>query len=123
MHGPERRIALTAQVLKGSTPPAGAAIVSGQPAAAASTAVAAAPGFWAISPNQARITITRIGFIKADGGGDADDSVEGRCVVTYNRSAPTLTKLLDCPFNIHCGSYVGIEIGIKNSFDVLIDDG
>lgn len=116
---PNRRVELNARILKGSTPPASSA---GAPAEKSEAAVPATSGFWAISPDQARISITSIGFIRSDGGGDSDNSLDGRCVVSYDRSAPTLTKLLDCPFIIHPGTYVGVDVSFKNSFDVLIDD-
>lgn len=116
---PEPRVALTAEVLKGASPaasPSGAAIRS------AVSGATAAPGLWAISPDEARISIVSIGFIQPDGGGDADNSLDGRCIAHYKRSDPTLTRLLDCPFSIHSGSYVGIEVAFKNEFEVLIDD-
>jgi hypothetical protein len=115
---PKRRVALTAHVLKGSTPGVGAI-----PAGASATARAVAPasGLWAISPNQASITINSIAFIQADGT-PSTDSLGTTCVVSYNRSTASLTKLLDCPFVIDPGTYVALDVGIKNSFDVLIDD-
>jgi hypothetical protein len=120
---PTRRVALTARVLKGSTPGAvGTIPASANRMSAVAHAVAPTSGLWAISPDQARITINSISFIQADGSTSSDASLGGTCVVSYTRSTASLTKLLDCPFVIDPGTYVALDVGIKNSFDVLIDD-
>lgn len=117
---PKRRVALTASVLHGSTPGVTGPIAPGLGNSRASRAVAPAAGLWAISPDQARITITSVSFIAADG--QPSSATLTNCVVNYTRSAASLTKLLDCPFTIDPGTYVALDVAVANRFDVLIDD-
>jgi hypothetical protein len=117
---PKRRVALTASVLHGSTPGVTGPIAGGLANSRALRGVAPAAGLWAISPDQARITITTVSFIAADG--QPSSATLTNCVVNYTRSAASLTKLLDCPFTIDPGTYVALDVAVANSFDVLVDD-
>jgi hypothetical protein len=120
---PKAKVALTAHVLKGSTPGAVGTMPGSLASRGASRATVPTTGLWAISPDQAKITISSIAFIKADGtSGASGTGALTDCVVSYSRSTASLTKLLDCPFVTAPGTFVGVEIGVANSFDVLIDD-
>lgn len=117
---PKRRVSLTASILHGSTPGASGAMAVGANGSRAAGALVPSEGLWAISPDQARITINSIAFIAADGNGSS--ATLTNCVVNYTRSTASLTKLLDCPFTIDPGTYVGLDVQYAKSFDVLIDD-
>jgi len=88
--------------------------------AASNASLADTIAYWAISPDQARITISTLTFTDASGQGQQADLTN--CVVTYVRSTPSLTRLLDCPFTIAAGTYVAVGAGILNDFEVLVDD-
>jgi len=116
-----RRVTLTARVVHGPSVQGGAALQSLSASASPSnTSLADLIAYWAISPDQARITISTLTFTDAAGQGQQVDLTN--CVVTYARSTPSLTRLLDCPFTIAAGTYVAVGVGILNDFEVLIDD-
>lgn len=117
---PNRRVSLTASVLHGSTPGVSGLIAAGASRSLVASGLVPSAGLWAISPDQARITINSIAFIKADG--NVSFAPLTNCVANYARSTASLTKLLDCPFTIDAGTYVGVDVQFANSFDVLIDD-
>lgn len=116
----KRRVSLTASVLHGSTPGVSSFITAASSRSFVTSSAVASPGLWAISPDQARLTILSVSFIAADG--NARSATLTNCVVNYTRSTASLTKLLDCPFTVDSGTYVAVDVQFANSFDVLIDD-
>lgn len=80
-----------------------------------------ADGGWTVSPDQVRVSITRLNFQgaapEASTGSDFID-----CVVTYDRSAPSLSSLLDCPFAIAPGTYTSMNLFTDPIVEILISD-
>ncbi len=106
--------------------PAGAAharILHGPSRSASSAVLSAlgvpADGHWGLSPDQGRVTLTSLTFQAADGPRQVD--LVG-CTPTYTRDAAALAPLLDCPFDLLTGTYVGLTVGVSTRFEVLIDD-
>jgi hypothetical protein len=113
-----RRVTLTARVVHG---PSVQSVASQQNITTSSSSEPfGSRRYWAISPDQARITIATMIFTSASG--DVQQADLSNCVVSYVRATPSLSRLLDCPFTIAAGSYVSLSVGILNDFDVLIDD-
>jgi hypothetical protein len=100
-----------AHVVQGATPPPSFALVS----------AAASDGKWYVSPDQIKIRLTRINFagttLENGTGADLSD-----CVVTYDRELDTLDTLLDCPFSIAPGTYLGMTLFSDGTPEILIDD-
>ena len=86
---------------------------------ALSTSAVTTDGHWALSPDQGRVTITSLTFQAVDGVQSVN--LAG-CTPTYTRGAAALAPLLDCPFDVPPGTYVGLTVGISTRFEVLIDD-
>ncbi len=110
-----RRTASHARILHGPSTVA-AATRAGAPSAAAVPADA----HWALSPEQSRVTLTSLAFQGTDGNVATADL--GGCMPTYVRDTAALTQILDCPFDLPPGTYVGVGIGVLTTFDVLVDD-
>jgi hypothetical protein len=91
-------------------------------AVAPRTGVAPAPadGYWAISPDQARITLTDLTFVDAQLQPFVTTLTD--CKPTYKRTSDALSELLDCPFEVPPGTYLSVSIGASTTYDVLIDD-
>lgn len=88
-----------------------------------SLVVAPAPpadGRWAITPDQARITLVSVTFTEASG--QPQSASLTNCKPTYSRTDPALTKLLDCPFEIPPGTYTSIGIGASTTYEMLLND-
>lgn len=104
-------VAGVAHVVQGATPP---------PAFALNTGVAT-DGKWYVSPDRLAITLTRVNFAgETPESGTGADLVD--CVVTYDRAGDTLDELLDCPFSIAPGTYLGINVFVDSTVEVFIDD-
>ena len=104
-----------------------ARILHGPSAVAASTAARMsspsalpADGHWALSPEQSRVTLTSLAFQGADGNVATADLTG--CVPTYVRDSAALSPILDCPFDVPPGTYVGVGVGVLTTFEVLLDD-
>ncbi len=110
-----RRTASHARILHGPSTVA-AATRAGVPSASA----VPADGHWALSPEQSRVTLTSLAFQGTDGNVATADL--GGCMPTYVRDTAALTQILDCPFDLPPGTYVGVGIGVLTTFDVLVDD-
>ena len=80
-----------------------------------------ADGHWALSPDQAHVTIDSLTFQGATAG-DVQVVMLSNCKPTYVRDQPALSPVLDCPFMIPAGTYVGMGIAVASTFDVLVDD-
>ncbi|HUE29261.1 MAG TPA: hypothetical protein VMR79_00195, partial [Verrucomicrobiae bacterium] len=104
-----------ARILHGPSQGA-AALTAGQP----SPSVVPADGHWALSPEQSRVTLTNLAFQGADGNVTTADLTA--CVPTYVRDSAALSPILDCPFDVPPGTYVGVGVGVLTTFDVLVDD-
>jgi hypothetical protein len=80
-----------------------------------------ANGEWWVSPNKVRVKIDHIGFNGANGTGTGTELTN--CTVEYDRSTPSLTNLLDCPFTIdHAVTALDINLQLNATFEVLISD-
>jgi hypothetical protein len=80
-----------------------------------------ADGHWALSPDQARVTVDSLTFQGATAG-DVQAVMLTNCKPTYVRDQPSLSTVLDCPFMIPAGTYVGMGVAVAATFDVLVDD-
>ncbi|MDB4966278.1 MAG: hypothetical protein JWN44_1967 [Myxococcales bacterium] len=78
-------------------------------------------GHWALSPNQARVTVVSLTF-QGTAAGDVQMATLSNCTPTYVRDQPALTSVLDCPFTIPAGTYAGMGIGVSTTFDVTVND-
>jgi len=86
----------------------------------ASASAIPADGHWALSPDQSRATLTSLAFQGSDGNVTTADLTG--CVPTYVRDAAALTSILDCPFDVPPGTYVGVGVGVRTTFDVMLTD-
>ena len=75
-------------------------------------------GMWMITPNQVRATLVAVGFH----GQDDDHPELTNCTVTFDRSAPSLSTRLECPFTLSAGTYTYLFLEYSRTFEVLIDD-
>ena len=115
--GSASRVPGNARFYNGPTP-ASAFAPEGQTAAAAD-------GRWLVTPTQVRFTVRQLIFQTIDAGGitggfTADLGMA--CIVTWDKSQPTLSTTLDCPFTADTGSYNQLAVLIDPEVDVLIDD-
>src|SRR3989442_11804393 len=104
-----------ARILHGPSQVVAAATAAGAP----SPSAVPADGHWALSPEQSRVTLTSLAFQGTDGNVATADL--GGCMPTYVRDTAALTQILDCPFDLPPGTYVGVGIGVLTTFDVLVD--
>jgi hypothetical protein len=86
----------------------------------ASFATGPTGGHWYISPDQGKINIVSLTFRDASGGVSA--AALTNCTASYVRSAASLSSIVDCPFTVMSGTYVEVDIGISNTFQVQIND-
>ncbi|TMB23331.1 MAG: hypothetical protein E6J71_03965 [Deltaproteobacteria bacterium] len=103
-----------AQILHGPAPSSPA------PGVTPFTASVPGDGHWALSPDQGRVTFVNLAFQSADGNVQSVDLTD--CVATYVRNSAALTQMLDCPFQLPPGTYVGLGVGVLTTFEVLIND-
>src|SRR5262245_44519906 len=104
-----------AHILHGPTP------TSPAPGLTPFTASVPADGHWALSPDQGHVTLVNLAFQSADGNVQSADLTS--CVASYVRDSPSLAQLLDCPFQIPSGTYIGLGVGMLTTFEVQITDG
>lgn len=114
-----RLVSGTAHLVHGPSLAVGAS-VDRRPDSKPSFAVAPSGGHWFISPDQGKITITSLSF--HDASGNVQDATLSTCTATYSRASASLSSILDCPFTLASGTYVEVDIGISNVFQVLIND-
>jgi len=114
-----RSVSGTAHLVHGPSLAAGASL-DRRIASNARFAVTPSGGHWYISPDQGTINIKTLTFI--DATGNAQSATFGSCSATYNRTSASLSSILDCPFTVASGTYVEVDIGISNVFQVLIND-
>ncbi len=104
-----------ALILKGPSATGGAAQVVGPLHAGPP-----ADGRWAISPDEATLTLTSIDLVRDDGQPYSFDFVD--CRPTYRADSESLTELLDCPFQIEPGSYVALGVSASTTYELVLDD-
>ncbi|HXL34180.1 MAG TPA: hypothetical protein VN953_04615 [Gemmatimonadales bacterium] len=107
----------TARVLHGPSP---AAPVAARALASASPSAAVASGHWLLSPDQGKINVTGLEFVKADGSREHLDIQN--CLVAFSRDGAAMSSILDCPFEVPEGTYVDLAIQVDATTQVLIDD-
>jgi hypothetical protein len=78
-------------------------------------------GHWYVTPDEAKVTIERINFAGANGGNSSGADLTN-CSLTFSKSTPSLSSLLDCPFEIAPGTYSGMTVHINGTFDVKVAD-
>lgn len=73
------------------------------------------------SPRKAKITFTSVIFRDLAGAilGQSDLT---SCVVTYDRSLPSGSTLLDCPFTVPVGKVQQISLSFDQKIEVLVSD-
>jgi len=114
-------------------PDGSSALVSGTahvvhgPSVPATFTLAAAPaapltdGKWYVTPDTVHVQLNRINFAAAAGGmGTGADLVD--CGLTFDKSAPSLSSLLDCPFSIAPGTYTGMTLFVDGTFQLQLSD-
>ena len=111
------RVSATAVFLKGpkggpEPPP---------PPPPAQAMVAQDTAYWDLTPDRARMTFTRLQFLKPDGGVLADAPL-GECQVEYNQGANSGAELFACEFEAPVGEISGIIAYVRDEFEVLFDD-
>jgi len=84
------------------------------------TSAVSADGHWALSPDQSRVTLTSLAFQITDGNVVTADV--SACKPTYARDTAALSQILDCPFDVPAGTYIGVGGGVLTTFDVLVND-
>ncbi len=78
-------------------------------------------GKWQVSADRGEATLLGLGFFGEQPGTDQEVPLVD-CTLTWTRSDPALQQLLSCPFAVPAGRYIGMSIGVKTTFRVLIDD-
>jgi hypothetical protein len=81
--------------------------------------VLAADGDWIISPNKVRTRITHLNFYT---GTDNKGVQLSNCTVETDRSTASKSLILDCPFEVGPGTYLGMGVQLDPTFEILIDD-
>ncbi len=79
---------------------------------------------YVVSPRKAKITFASVAFRKADGNklGDGDLPLTN-CVVTYDRTMPSGSTLLDCPIMMPVGEVYSLDLSFNKAMEILISDG
>jgi hypothetical protein len=101
-----------ARLVHGAAPPATFAAIAPPPAPATD-------GRWYVTPDQVHLKLNRIRLDAATGGtgGDLTD-----CGVTFDKTLPSLSALLDCPFPVDAGTYVSMTVFVDGTAQVLVND-
>jgi hypothetical protein len=81
----------------------------------------ATDGHWALSPDETKVDVVSLTF-QGDQPGVVQQATLTNCTPTYVRDQAALTPVLDCPFQIPAGTYVGMGIGVSTTFQVLLSD-
>jgi hypothetical protein len=114
--GGKSTVAARAHIVSG---PAAPSSFAPRPPAGAPHAAPAA-GHWFISPDEGTVTLLSLTFRSADG---SKESVAlAGCSPSYSRRSSSLSTLLDCPFQVPSGTYVGVDIEVAATAQVLIND-
>lgn len=79
-----------------------------------------ADGYWIISPNKVRARLEILDFFTETDKVRAELGAE--CAIEADRSAPSQSQILACPFEIAAGTYVGLGVAVNPNYEVLIDD-
>ena len=79
-----------------------------------------ADGHWAFSPDQSRVTLVSLAFQGVDG--NVATAALTDCVPTYVRDSAALSPILDCPFDVPAGTFVGVGVGVLTTFEVMLTD-
>jgi hypothetical protein len=100
------------------------------PGAAASRSLIAEPprgaalamaGRWDLSPDQAKVIVSAITLLSADGRHDQRAALTN-CAPTYSRSQGSGVELLNCPFELPAGTYQGVALDLQPTAQVLFND-
>jgi hypothetical protein len=75
---------------------------------------------WFLSPD--KITMTLTGIQPNYGAGTAGPLITVDCPVTYDKTKPGMTQLVDCPFTAPVGTYTGLTLFVSSTMQVLIND-
>jgi hypothetical protein len=78
-------------------------------------------GHWFISPDQGQVTLTDLTF-RGDKAGSSAHVTLTNCSPIYKRSDASLSAILDCAFQVPSGTYIGVDIGVATTAQVLIND-
>lgn len=76
---------------------------------------------WSISPASIRLTVDYITFHGADANVNPSTTFSN-CSITFDRTTPSHTSLLDCPFDMPSGSYYGLSLGLGSAYQIAISD-
>jgi len=74
-----------------------------------------------VSPRQARITFTSVVFSNASTQLNETSTFED-CTVTYDRSRPSGSTLLECPFTIPVGEISQMALYFDKTLEILVSD-
>jgi hypothetical protein len=74
-----------------------------------------------VSPRKAKITFTSVEF-RDESGNQLGTSELADCVVTYDRSQPAGSTLLDCPMTLPVGEAFQMKLYFSKQLEVLISD-
>lgn len=107
-------VAAVAHALHGAAVPVNARLAAPIPAPATD-------GKWYVTPNKVKLTLERINFERMGGGMTVGADLTN-CVVMFDKATPSLSNLLDCPFSIPPGTYLGMTLFVGGTYEVLIDD-
>lgn len=77
-------------------------------------------GFYAITPDQLTLTLTKISLIAASGE-NADAALSG-CTATFDKTKAGLTKLSECTFSVSAGTYYGLILYVNSTVGIKIND-
>lgn len=80
----------------------------------------ASDGHWFLSPNASTVTVSRLELVTVDH--DHENVSLNGCTPSYQRDAPELTSILDCPFEVATGSYRGLTITLATDAQVTVVD-
>lgn len=77
-------------------------------------------GEWSVTPDRVEIVLREVRFVPERGM--AHTARLDGCVATWDRSAPTLSPLLDCALDVPHGTYVAIVLKTEDRATVWLDD-
>lgn len=104
-----------ARVLNGATP----GVAEGARGPSAPMAPLA-DGDWRVSPNRVEVDFREIVFYDTDGGEEWIALTD--CSATYDRDEPSLSRRLDCDFEVPSGTYGAVGLTFDPTVRVLIDE-
>ncbi len=85
------------------------------------SAALATGGRWDLSPDQAKVIVSAITLLSADGTHD-QRAVLTDCAPTYSRSQVSGVELLNCAFELPAGTYQGVALELQPTAQVLFND-